>query len=490
MTRFALFSTLAFASLCFAATNSPALLKSPTLNRTHIVFSYAGDLWSVPRDGGDATRLTTSAGEETHPMFSPDGTQIAFTGEYDGNIDVYTIPASGGVPKRLTWHPAPDITLGWMPDGSRVLFASPRNSYSHFPELYTAGLNGGLEERVDLPMGNEASYSPDGSQIAYVPLAHAFDIWKHYRGGRTTPIWIATLATGHIQKIPRENSNDFNPMWVDKKIYFLSDRSGSVTLFSYDIQSKKVTQCFENPGLDIKSASAGPGAIVYEQFGTLNLYDLKTNKTKPIDVQVTGDLPELREHFVNVSKRLRNAHISPNGARALFEARGEIVTVPAEKGDPRNLTNTPGVMERSPVWSPDGKTIAYFSDESGEYQLYLRAQSGMGDPVKMALGEKPAFYSEPVWSPDSKKIAYRDNHLNLWYIDVDAKRPMKVDTDYYFGSAPHAAWSPDSKWLAYSRQLPSHLAAVSTKMESTFTSPRAPMLGPRLTRTCIAASRQ
>ena len=460
MTRFALFSTLAFAPLCFAATNSPALLKSPTLNRTHIVFSYAGDLWSVPRDGGDATRLTTSAGEETHPMFSPDGTQIAFTGEYDGNIDVYTIPAAGGVPKRLTWHPAPDITLGWMPDGSRVLFASPRNSYSRFPELYTAGLNGGLEERVDLPMGNEASYSPDGSQIAYVPLAHAFDIWKHYRGGRTTPIWIATLATGHIQKIPRENSNDFNPMWVDKKIYFLSDRSGSVALFSYDIQSKKVTQCFENTGLDIKSASAGPGAIVYEQFGTMHLYDPKTNKTKPIDVQVTGDLPELREHFVNVSKRLRNPHISPNGARALFEARGEIITVPAEKGDPRNLTNTPGVMERSPVWSPDGKTIAYFSDESGEYQLYLRAQSGMGDPVKMALGEKPAFYSEPVWSPDSKKIAYRDNHLNLWYIDVDAKRPVKVDTDYYFGSAPHAAWSPDSKWLAYSRQLPSHLAAV------------------------------
>ncbi|HTA72417.1 MAG TPA: hypothetical protein VK776_29260, partial [Bryobacteraceae bacterium] len=342
MTRFALFSTLAFAPLCFAATNSPALLKSPTLNRTHIVFSYAGDLWSVPRDGGDATRLTTSAGEETHPMFSPDGTQIAFTGEYDGNIDVYTIPAAGGVPKRLTWHPAPDITLGWMPDGSRVLFASPRNSYSRFPELYTAGLNGGLEERVDLPMGNEASYSPDGSQIAYVPLAHAFDIWKHYRGGRTTPIWIATLATGHIQKIPRENSNDFNPMWVDKKIYFLSDRSGSVALFSYDIQSKKVTQCFENTGLDIKSASAGPGAIVYEQFGTLHLYDLRTNKTKQAEVQVTGDLPELREHFVNVSKRLRNAHISPNGARALFEARGEIITVPAEKGDPRNLTNTPG----------------------------------------------------------------------------------------------------------------------------------------------------
>jgi len=456
----AMLALLLYLPACFAADNSFALLRTPTLNRTHIVFSYAGDLWSVPREGGAAIRLTTGAGQETHPMFSPDGSQIAFTGEYDGNIDVYTIPAMGGLPKRLTWHPAPDVTLGWTPDGSRVLFASPRNSYSRFFELYTAGLNGGLEERVDLPMGVEGSYSPDGARLAYVPLPHAFDVWKHYRGGRTTPIWIATLASGHIEKIPRENSNDFNPMWIGAKVYFLSDRDGAVTLFSYDPPTQKVTKCIDNTGLDITSASAGPRAIAYEQFGTLHLYDLKSGKTKQIDVQVTGDLPELRPHFVNVSKRLRNASISPNGARAVFEARGEILTVPAEKGDPRNLTNTPGAMERYPSWSPDGNRIAYFSDESGEYQLYLRTQNGASDSVKISLGDKPGYYYQPIWSPDSKKIAYRDNHLNLWYVDIEAKRPVKVATDYYLGSEPHPSWSPDSKWIAYSLQLPSHLASI------------------------------
>lgn len=458
--RFALLLTLFAAPLCAAGPNSYALLRNPTLSRTHIVFSYAGDLWSVPREGGTAIRLTTGAGIESHPIFSPDGAAVAFTGEYDGNVDVYTIPASGGVPKRLTWHPAPDLALGWTPDGSRVLFTSSRNAYSRFAELYTAGLQGGLEQRVDLPMGFEGSYSPDGAKLAYVPLARAFEIWKRYRGGRTTPIWIASLATGHVEKIPRDNSNDFNPMWIGGKIYFLSDRDGAATLFSYDLSSKKVARCLDNTGFEIKSASAGPGAIVYEQFGSLHLYDLKTGKSKPVDVQVTGDLPELREHFVNVSKRLRNAEISPNGARAVFEARGEIITVPAEKGDARNLTNTPGAMERSPSWSPDGKTIAYFSDESGEYQLYLRGQNGMGDPVKIALGDHPAYYSEPVWSPDSKKLAYQDNHLNLWYLDVEGKKPLKVDTGYYEGSDPHPAWSPDSKWIAYTKELPSHLAAI------------------------------
>ena len=448
-------------AVCFAQSNSPLLLQKPALSRTQIVFVYAGDLWSVPREGGEASRLTTSVGVETNPVFSPDGSAIAFTAEYDGNVDVFVMPAAGGVPKRLTWHPTLDTVLGWTPDGKRILFSSPRNSYSRFAELFTVGLEGGLEEKAPLPMGYEACYSPDGAQLAYVPLPRAFTAWKRYRGGRATPIWLATLSTGRIEKIPRDTSNDFNPMWAGDRVYFLSDRNGPVTLFSYDPRSKQVRQALENRGLDLKSASAGPGAIVYEQFGSLNLYDLKSGRSKPVSVRIAADLLELRPRYVNVGRRLRNAHLSPSAARAVFEARGEILTVPAEKGDVRNLTNTTGVMERDPAWSPDGKTIAYFSDESGEYALHLRPQNGLGEPTKISLGE-PGFYSEPRWSPDSAKIAYLDTHLAIWYIDLQQKKPVKVDKDLYWGAfsdlAP--AWSPDSKWLAYAKRLKNFMSAI------------------------------
>jgi tricorn protease len=438
------------------------LLQRPALSQTHIVFVFGGDLWSVPRAGGEAKRLTSSLGFESNPVFSPDGSQIAFTGEYDGNVDVFIMPAGGGVPRRLTWHPSSDSVLGWTPDGRRVLFTSGRNAYSRFSELYTAGLDGGLEEKLPLPMGFEASYSPDGSRLAYVPLSRAFSAWKRYRGGRATPIWIASLADSRIEKLPRENSNDFNPMWVGDKVYFLSDRNGAVTLFAYDTKSKKVSRVIENGGLDLKSAAAGPGAIVYEQFGSLNLYDLKTGKTSPVPVTVRGDMPDVREKYVRVGDRLTNAGLSPNAARAVFEARGEIITVPAEKGDPRNLTQTTGVMERDPAWSPDGKTIAYFSDESGEYMLHLKPQSGAGETVKITLGEKPSFYFSPRWSPDSKKIAYMDCHLTLWYVDVVEKKPVRVDKERYWGGAGNLvpAWSPDSKWLAYTKSLQNYMGAV------------------------------
>jgi tricorn protease len=452
--------------LCLADDNSGSLVLSqkPTLSRTHIVFVYAGDLWSVAREGGEARRLTVGAGGENNPVFSPDGSLIAFNGEYDGNVDVFVMPAAGGVPKRLTWHPAPDSVLGWTPDGKRILFTSARNSYSFFRELFTVDLEGHFPQRIDLPMGSEAAYSPDGSQLAYVPLERAFTAWKRYRGGRTTPIWISALATGKVVKVPRENSNDFNPMWLADKVYFLSDRNGPVTLFAYDTASKQVRQLVENRGLDFKSAGAGPDAIVYEQFGALHLYDLKTGKAKPVNVRIAADLLEMRPRMVNINSRLRNAHISPTGARALFEGRGEILTVPAEKGDARNLTNTMDVMERDAVWSPDGKTIAYFSDESGEYELHLRAQTGMGDAKKIKLGETPGFYFTPRWSPDSKKIAYVDNHQTIWYVDIEQPKPVRVDKDIYWtwgGSGELTpAWSPDGKWLAYARRLKNYMNAI------------------------------
>jgi tricorn protease len=448
-------------AVCAAAAedDSHLLLQKPALGRTQIVFVCAGDLWSVSRDGGEATRLTVGAGVESNPVFSPDGTRIAFTGEYDGNVDVFVIPASGGVPKRLTFHPGEDDAVGWTPDGKQVLFRSPRNSYSYFDRLFTVPVEGGFPTEVPLPMAQQGSFSPDGSRIAYVPNPKWQEAWKRYRGGQTTPIWIATLSSGRIEKIPRDNSNDFNPMWAGERIYFLSDRNGPVTLFSYDTRSKQVKQELENHDLDMKSASIGPDGIVYEQFGSLHLYDLKSGAAKQVNVRIAGDMLELRERIVNVSKRLESARISPTGARAVFQARGDILTVPAEKGDARNLTNTMGVMERDPAWSPDGKTIAYFSDESGEYALHLRGQNGKGEVKKISLGA--GFYFSPRWSPDSKKIAYRDSHLSIWYVDLEQKKPVKVDQDIYwtFGGPP-PEWSPDSRWLAYEKRLPSHLNAI------------------------------
>lgn len=459
MFRFAALFALA---LTAALAQSPTLFRSPTLSQSHIVFEAGGDLWSVPRTGGAATRLTTSPGLETSPIFSPDGAHLAFTGEYDGNIDVFVMPAGGGVPKRLTWHPDADLALDWTPDGKSVLFASSRSSSSRFAELFTVPVAGGPAEKLPLPSGNEAAYSPDGKQIAYVPLARAFAAWKRYRGGRATPIWIASLDNSRIEKVPRTDSNDYEPMWAGGKIWFLSDREGAVTLFSYDPKTKRVARAIDNKGMDYKSAGAGPDALVLEQFGALQLFDWKSGKVTPVSITVNGDFPELRERWERVGMQVTSPGISPTGVRALFEARGEIMTVPAEKGDARNITNTPGVMERDPTWSPDGKTIAYFSDESGEYELHLAPQDGRGTVVKIKLEDKPTFYSGIRWSPDSRKLAYLDAHLQLWYIDVETKKPVRVDKDRYgtglAGMSP--AWSPDSKWLAYPKRGPNYMGAI------------------------------
>jgi tricorn protease len=440
----------------------PLLLQQPTVSATEIVFVFAGDLWKAPRGGGEAVRLTTGAGGEINPIFSPDGKWIAFTGQYDGNTDVFVMPAAGGVPKRLTWHPAPDTALAWSNDGRQVLFASPRASYAFFNELYLASLDGGLEEKLPLPMGWEASFSPDGKQIAYVPMRRAFAAWKRYRGGTATPIWLANLADSKVEKVPRTDSNDYCPMWAGDKVYFLSDREGTVNLHVYDLKTRKVTKAAANTGMDFKSASLGPGAVVLEQFGQIMLYDLKAGKLAPVKIAVSGDMPEARPKLVNVARRLTNAHISPTGARALYESRGEILTVPAEKGDARNLTETPGTMERDPAWSPDGRWIAYFSDASGEYELHIRDAMGKGEATKIRLEEKPGFYFAPRWSPDSKKIGFTDVHLRVWYVDTEQKKPVLVDKDRYLSSPSDRApvWSPDSKWFAYVKRLPNYLGAV------------------------------
>ena len=458
----ALLFALVTVSACLAAAPPTLLLQHPTLSATQIAFVYAGDLWIVPREGGVATRLTSGVGTVSRPFFSPDGNEIAFTGDYNGNADVYVIPAQGGEPRRLTYHPSPDLVMGWTRDGKQVLFASSRHSYESFNRLFTISREGGFPTELPLPIAAEGSYSPDGGQIAYVPLDHAFEIWKRYRGGRTSPIWIAQLRDSSVTKIPRDNSNDFNPIWVDQRILFLSDRQGPITLFSYDTRTKSVTPLLKNDGFDFKYANAGPGAIVIEQFGALYLYDLKTGKERKLDIRVEADLPQLRPHFIKVAGRISNADLSPTGKRAVFEARGEILTVPAEKGDIRNITNTPGADERSPAWSPEGERIAYFSDESGEYALYIKNQNGLGEAQRIDLGSPGSFFYFPTWSPDGKKIAYTDKRLNLWYVDLEKKTPVRVFHDRFTGPQQifRAAWSPDSKWLVYTQQELSHMRSV------------------------------
>jgi tricorn protease len=447
-----------------AQNQPPLLLRQPAVSKTSIVFNYAGDLWIVDRNATEARRLTTGMGQETNAKFSPDGSMIAFTGEYAGNRDVYVVPAEGGQPKQLTHHPTADEVVGWTPDGKSVLFRSNRNSYYRGSNrLFTVSVNGGLPAELPLPTAEEGSFSPDGKRIAYVPHGKWQRAWKHYRGGQTTPIWIANLADSSIERIPRDNSNDSNPMWVGNTIYFLSDRNGPVSLFAYDTDSKQVSEVLHSDGFDFKSATAGPDSIIVEQFGSLHLYDLASKAAKTVKVNVAGDLPDARPQFVKVDpKKIDNYNISPTGARAVMEAWGEIFTVPTDKGDIRNITNTPAVEDRDPAWSPDGKWIAYFSDGSGEYQLELRNQTGMGEVRHISLGNAPSFYYGPNWAPDSKKILYTDKRLNLWYVDVDSGKNTLVGTDLYDTPqrALNPAWAPDSAWIAYTKQLPSHLRAV------------------------------
>jgi tricorn protease len=448
-----------------AQSNPPLLLRFPTVSKTQIVFTYADDLWIVSRDGGHARRLTSAAGIEGLPYFSPDGSLIAFTGDFDGNRDVFVVPATGGIPRRLTYHPAEEYVAGWTPDGKKILFNSWGNSFMHFEDqLYTVPVEGGLPTEVPLPIAEDASFSPDGTHIAYVPHPKWQQAWKRYHGGQTTPIWIADLKDSSIVKIPRENSNDHHPMWIGDTIYFLSDRNGPVSLFAYDTKAKQVTEALHSDGLDFKTASSGPDAIVIEQFGAIKLYDLATRQARNVNIHVAGDVEAVRPHFAKIDpKRIQNFSISPTGARAVFEAWGEIFTVPTDKGDIRNITRTPAVADRDPAWSPDGKSIAYFSEESGEYELAIRDQNGLGTVRRINLGNPPSFFYTPTWSPDSKKIAYIDKRLQLWYVDLDNPTPKLVDTDYFWTFSSNATgqtWSPDNKWLAYTKQLPSGQHAV------------------------------
>ncbi len=448
-----------------AEVKPPLIFQQPTLSREAIVFVFAGDLWRVPRTGGDAVRITTHPGRERSPVFSPDGSQIAFTAEYDGNPDVYVMPATGGVPVRLTAHPDADEVVGWTPDGKNVLFASGREVPTDGTRLYTVPVSGGPATGLALPIAAEGSFSADGKRLAYVPTLQWQRAWKRYRGGQTRRIWIADLANSAVTPLPHGEANEFNPLWIGETVYFLSDQAGPVSLYAYDLPTKAVRRCSANDGLDIKSAQAGPGAIVFAQFDALRLYDLASGQVSTVEVRLTGDWSEVRPGFQKVSaKNLSHGRLSPAGQRAMFETHGDIVTVPAEKGDPRNLTATSGIAERDAAWSPDGKWIAYFSDAGGDYSLHLRNPNGLGEPRKIALGQPASFYYCPLWSPDSHWLAYTDKRGKLWLLDVAKGTNTLVDTQPLpagFEPDPNNfSWSPDSRWLAYARLLPNRLSAI------------------------------
>ncbi|MBS0570037.1 MAG: PD40 domain-containing protein [Proteobacteria bacterium] len=441
---------------------APLLLQTPSVSATHIAFAYGGEVWTVPRTGGAATLLVGGAGTAMDPVFSPDGAWVAYTDIGNGNPDVFVVPTAGGTPKRLTWNPAVDEAVGWSPDGKSVLIRSNRDATNDSSQLYLLPLAGGMPQALPLSMAEQGSLSPDGKHIAYNPVFQWEPDWRDYHGGQTTRIWIARLADSSVTKIPRENSNDSDPMWIGSHVYFLSDRNGPATLFDYDTAGGEVNQLVANDGYPIDGVGAGAGAIVYTQMGELHLLDLASTKNSVVPVTIDGPLPQTVPYFKKVAKEIEHWGISATGARAVFEAHGDIFTVPAEKGDVRNLTRTENAAERDPAWSPDGKTVAYFSDASGEYALYLRDQDGLKPARRIDLGQPPSFFHSPRWSPDGKRIAYSDKRLNLWVVDLADGKPVKVDTDL-FDTPLHEfdqAWSPDSRWIAYTKQLPNHLHAV------------------------------
>jgi len=438
-------------------TKDTRMLADPAISADHIAFIYAEDLWVANIDGSNPRRLTVDEGVESFPAFSPDGKLIAFSAEYDGNIDVFTVPVEGGVPKRLSWHPGFDGVRGFTPDGKNVLFISQRSIFTNrYVQLFTVPIDGGYPTQLEIPNAFHASFSADRKSMAYTPISDAFGQWKNYRGGTISTIWLYSFADHSVVEIPKPEGgcNDTYPQWIGKQVYFLSDRNGEFNLFSYDVSSKAIKQLTSYKDFPIVSCQKGNDLIIFEQAGYLHNYDLKTATAKKITVGIATDLLELRPRFVSGNQYIRSANVSPTGMRAVFDFRGEIVTVPADKGDPRNLTLTTGVHEKFPAWSPDGQSVAYFSDASGEYVLHIQAQDAKGEIKKFKLNGT-GFYAYPEWSPDSKKITYVDNGRNLYLLDIESGKSKKIDADALYMPGPFREifgdWAFDSKWFVYTK---------------------------------------
>lgn len=440
------------------------MLRSPTVSATEIAFVYAENIWTVPRSGGLARRLTTFQGQASNPHFSPDGKLIAFSAEYGGNIDVYVMPAEGGQPKRLTWHPAPDLVQGWTPDGRSIVFASTRSSNLPSPEprWFTVPAEGGVAVAMPMYRAYQGKISPDGTHVAYRMNNSWDEERRNYRGGQNRPIWILDTKTLAVDTVPRPNSKEMDPVWIGNDVvYFLSDRDGVSNIWSYDTKSREVKQITHFSGFDVKTLDAGAGALVFEQAGYVHELDPNSGSEHVVPITALGDFPWMMPEWKDVSKDITSIALSPTGKRAAIEARGDIFTVPAEKGDVRDITQSSGSAERDPAWSPDGKWISYFSDKSGEYQLVIASVDGTTPPRTIALAH-PTHYYTPSWSPDGKRIVFQDTNLRLWVVDVATGRATDIGGDEWMvpERSLNPTWSPDSRWIAYAKRLPSLYRAI------------------------------
>ena len=455
------------------------MLRQPDVSRTQIAFVYAGDVWVAPKAGGVAQRLSSPKGEESFPRFSPDGSLLAFSGDYDGNIDIYVMAPGGGIPKRITHDPAEDRMLGWYPDGRSILFASGMQSgRDRFNQLYRVSRDGGLPEKLPVPYGEFGAISAEGEWLAYMPQTQDFRTWKYYRGGWAPDIWLFNLKTMAAQNITNNPANDSQPMWHGRTIYFLSDRGAEehYNLWAYDLDSRKPRQVTKFAE-DIHFPAIGPDDLVFEAGGRLYLMDLKNERYHEVPIQVVTDEATVRPELESVSDYIQNSGISPTGKRALFEARGDVFSVPEENGVILNLTRSPGAAERFPEWSPDGKSVAYWTDRSGEYELAVRAADGSGEEDKLtSLGA--GFRYRPSWSPDSKKLAFIDQAMNIRIFDRDTRQIRDVDKGLWMFQDEldgfRATWSPDSRWLAWSRGVENRCQAVFLSTRATASAGRSP----------------
>ncbi len=443
------------------AANEPLLIGRVAHNQTQIAFTYAGKIWLVPKNGGAARRLTNTEFEETNPVFSPDGTRLAFWRSNGGAWDVYVVAADGaGEPKRITMMAENDFVAAWTRDGKSVVFETTRDEETVF-RLYKMNVeNPALAEGLPLPQGVDGAFSPDGKQIAYTPRRFSFGEWRFYRGGMTSPVWVTDLQTGATEKLPNQNFNDANPMWLGDKIYFTSDRTGIFNLFSYDRRTKQTKQLTKFDAQGIRHAAGAGSEISFVQNGRIHLFDLTSDQDKIVNISVAPETSELLAKNANAMRFLELYAPSANGEKIAFGARGEVLIFETKTGAYKNLTNTSRSAERYPTISPDGKQVAYFSDETGEYFLHLRSLEN--DSVKkIAIEKAPSFYWSLAWSPDSKKLVFNDRRLNLWLVDIENGTATKIDTSDYSAQDDWSAnFSPDSRFLTYAKRLKNRTGTV------------------------------